>query len=435
MISILNTLAKLEATRKYVGRLDQTLSPADLESLASLATNQNYPKNYSISCLSFTKGFETQKYLAKYARIKFSCDLIQIGLSGEDSRIKEAFNYLSVLEKHVKAKAELEENLYESLKNRNSAYKYLNRVNYFERFKINRNDTLKHPELIAYYYSKDSICSTEYNKISLPDMQKVVRKAGEVSICVEDSSKGSSRDPVSNIQSGLTSHQYIVKDQKKGKKYLTYILDYKREITLNRLSIVDASIFEANISEIYYYENETKNFIAYSLIRNSYKKLVLFSNKIKARRFYIKFSQVNYLDLEPDQLNTKEKIINGNGSSFEYKKDTETYYYYYEFNIDSIEGSYALKKKSGIFKLEETIPLEGLSSIKVNVRGLNLDKVDCSIYLKQKLGSQETVSKITSDGVSINSAYDIGELIFAINGKEEAEYENFYIDSIDIKGS
>jgi hypothetical protein len=434
MISILNELAKIEATRKYVRRLDPTLNQVEVESLASLAANQRYPKNYSTSCLSFTKGFETQKYLAKYARIRFSCDLIQAGLGREDSRIKDSFNYLSVLENHARVKAQLEEKLYESLKNRNSTYKYLNRINYFESFKISRNDTLKHPGLIAYYYSKDSICSTEYNKISLPDMQKVVRKAGEVSICVEDSSKGFSRDPVSNIRSGLTSHQYIVKDQNKGKKYLTYILDYKREITLNRLSIADASIFEANINEIYYYKNNIKVFIDYSLIRSSYKKLALFSNKIKARRFYIKFSQINYLDLEQEQLSTKEKIINGNSSSFSQEKDAENYYYY-EFNIDSIEGSYALKKKSGIFKLEESIPLEGLSSIKVNVRGLNLDKVDYSIYLKQKLDSQETVSIITSDGASVNSKYDIGELIFTINGKEEAEYENFYIDSIDIKGS
>ena len=365
----------------------------------------------------------------------FSCDLITIGLKEESSQISNAFNYLSILENHIQGRLQLEENLYESLKNRSGTYKYLKRINFFEQFKIAKSNSLKHPEIISYYYSKDSICSTEYNKISLPDMQVVSRKAGEVSINLQKSSNGTSRDPVRNITSDLTSHQYVVKSGDRGTKYLEYIIDYKRKITLNKFSIVDASIFETTISEVYYYnDNKQKQTISYSLIRNLHKKLLVFDSNVSSRRFYIRFSQINYIDLETENQTIVEQLKQGSNNSFDTTKD-ENYYYYYEFNIDRIEGSYSLKKKSGIFKLKEEVDLKDLNILEIDIKGVNLENVELLLFLKKIKNSQEIISKFDENNKINIGNYDSGEIIVIINGKENKSYENFYIDSIDIKGS
>lgn len=436
MISILSDLVKKEAVKKYIQTINSSINLTELEILANQSPYNTYPKEYLGECISLTKGFQTQRYLQVYASLKFNYQVIALGLKESEENINNSLEYLSVLEKNIKSKTKLEERLYESLKNRNGRYKYLNRVNYFEQFKISRNDTLKHPELIDYYYSKDDICSTEHNKISLPDMQSVNRTPGIVSICVEESSVGSSKDPVSNVTSNLTSHQYVIKSEDKITAKLTYILDYKRLVTLNRIAITDASLYESSISEIYYKNNDGEKVnISYSLLRNLHKKVLLFDNNISAKRFYIKFTQVNYIDKDNLDLDILEKLSASSNSSFDRRKD-DTTYYFYEFNIDKIQGSYSLKKKKGLFVLNKTISLIGLESIQVDVKGLNLDNVNTSLFLKQSKGSQEEVIKADENNTfSVNQSYTNAKLIFIIDGVAGSSYQNFYIDSIDIKGS
>ena len=109
----------------------------------------------------------------------------------------------------------------------------------------------------------------------------------------------------------------------------------------------------------------------------------------------------------------------------------------YQFNIDKIEFQYTLHKKTGLFRLNETLDLANYDKLVISEKALlkdNMDAIETYLEVKELVDGKESVSVISPvKGIFLVSKYISGQLIYILNSGANAN--TGYITAIDIKAT
>lgn len=391
------------------------------------------------------KGFgdiSSTRFFVRYINNAYYNNLYVSGLSNFLERKKSFLDsYKRELEESINKEKRLKRLIYENKKKRNEDFVFYKRINTFEQEDLSRINTLKHPEIIGYYFNLGDLCEIENNFIRLPSYNRSEVRIKTIKTKVDESEVSSTNDPIENIKTDNTSYQQIYKCKAKKTTGVdqVFIIEFCNSYNYNEIEITDASFYKTNVKEIYYKNSdEEKVLVSYREIEAGNKRIFILNKNI-SKRLYIKFNQKNYIDLEQTPLTTAERIINANRSSFDFEPDP-TYYYYYEINIDRIKVYNRYSKKVGVFKLRESFDVADYTRFKVNLTGISLENLDISIFIEKFFqDGSNTYEEI--EKISINESTEIEEKVSKINVMlilEEKGNElgtSSLIESIDIWAS
>ena len=420
-----------------------------LETLLRLSRDELVAESYNYNSQTTRMNFSvalrgnvanSALYMRSWANLKQQTNRVVLGLESAESELRNVFDgYKNSVKNFSKLKLRLQKENYLNRKRLKIEEGTVKRYQSFRQQDLSNVDTLKHPKLIDYYFNKDSLCSVEDGLISLPAISSRMVKIKEASIEGRFSTAGASKEPVENIKTDFSSHQYICRlaaPEALGAK-LTYCLEFSKESNFDKITILDASINFAEVSQLFVIVNNNIVDIDYTAKQVDHKKVLYINDPdiLEAKKIYITFSQSKYIDISQPGSSLRAQIISSSDNSFEIIEDLSTSYIY-EFNIDSIVVEQSVHQNIGMFRLSETIDVRGKSLLSVNWKAIFEDRfsaIEVFIEGTYKDGNLTGTEVITVEEYSeINvSRYDSISLILILNA-DNAFYSG-YIESIDIK--
>lgn len=419
--------------------LSSNVSDQEIEELA----RGNYIANASFRGLRVAFRGEkasSTKYFRNYFTLQRMRNNVIMGLSSIDHELNTILaGYDNLLNSYFDTKLKLEKDLFTSIKKTREKTSLFLRFNNFKNQDLSKTNTLKHPGLIDYYFSRDNLCSTDFGAISLPVLDRNILIPKD--ICVEPrfSTIGSSVHSAATIKTEGSSHEYICKVNNvlaNGAK-LTYCLQMSHKTKVNQIRVIDSSISKADLTKIFVIEDGQETLLEYEIINKGGESICLLkTNESEYKKIYIEFTQHKYIDREVDRLGLRERIVNALDSSFSFQSPDSTKYLY-QFNIDKIELQYTLHKKTGLFRLNETLDLANYDKLVISEKALlkdNMDAVETYLEVKELVDGKESFSVISPDnGIFLVNKYISGQLIYILNSGANAN--TGYITAIDIKAT
>lgn len=396
-----------------------------MESVATLNTVFNIIKLNTFA--------DSSKYYVRYVNLKTKCDAIRSGLQSLDSSFNDYYDsYKQISKNYSSIEKRIISKNYESLKSLNSNFLYIRRINDFDDSNFGDLNNFKHPGLIDYYFQRKSLCSVKYGVLRLPILYETKNYINNVIIDYKLSKNFLSEDSIENLKTINTSYSSVYKSNKieVNGSDLCFIFEFNKKRETNIIKIVDSSIKNTSIKEVFYFNNNNKVPVEFNLLRTSNESILFLKENVKTKRFYIIFNQKNYVDYEADTSLTKEEIIKKNtNSSFEVKKD-ETSYYWYEINIDEVSFIKEASKNLGMIKLQETIDTTFLDEVYLYALGVSsIPASALEIYVQGYYGNAEEILGKYSVGEKIEvSKYSKVEIIVILK-------ENVTIKALDIRGT
>lgn len=441
MIVILDR-SVLVATYKIMLRNSLSSSISDQEIQES--AEGNFLASSSFRGLRLTSRGEkadSSRYFRNYFNLQRARNNVLLGLSRVDEELKNVIkSYDSLLEGYFDSKKKLEKDLYSSIKKTRARTSFYLRFNNFKNKDLSATNTLKHPDLIDYYFSRNSLCDTSFGSIGLPILRSNILIPKNV--CVESrfSTKGSALQDASTVKTLGSSHEYICKvpEVLVGGAKLTYCLQMSKPAKINQIEITDSSISKSDLTKIFWLEDGFQQVISYVVVNKGGKTICLLEETdSEYSKVYIEFTQHKYLDRDRDELSTRERLINASGSSFKIVESRELKYFY-QFNIDKIELKHNLYKKTGLFRLNENLNLKDYEKLSVKESFLlknQLASAEAYLEVKKLVNGKESISVIKRPDTSIFDVkeYESGELLYILDSGVNAT--SGFITEIDIKAT
>lgn len=416
------------------------ISDASNEAIREASFNYNsQSRKVNLEIAARAMKANSLAYKNSWANIVQVCNTVVLGLSSSESELLNVFEgYKNSLNSFGILKEELKKQNYLNQKKLQNENIFFQRFQSFEQQSLSNIDTLKHPKIIDYYFSRNNLCSVDNGLISLPE--KAVRKISleEIALSTRYSTFGKSEQDPENIKSRYTSHQYICKSKAPvvNGADLTYCIKLNKKGFFNKIIINDSSINYTTISKLFVLEGGEKIDIDYTLV-NSGRDKILYINDPELKEYkiiYITFNQSKYIDIGTPSEDLKDKVLNGLNTQFDISNE-EVLSYVYEFNIDLIEIYQSTYQNIGMFRLNETIDVSSYDLVELSWSGLYLDRLESievffeGVFPLGNITGREVVSVEEYKRIDV-SKYNSISLLFILNNK--SNYSS-YIKNIDVK--
>lgn len=420
--------ASLSRTRT----LFPSYSSAKAFSEAFAASESIIALNTNLDLTSRNNFADSTKYYVRYVNLITKCEAIKKGFESLDNSFENFYNsYKQISKNYSSIEKSIKSKNYETLKWLNSNYSFIRRINNFDDSNFGDINSFKHPTLIDYYFQRKSLCSVKYGLLTLPLLSETENYINNVIINYIKSDNFVSEDTIENIKTLNTSYSTVYKSKfiKPLGCDLSFIFEFNKTRKTNLVKITDASIKQSSIKEIFYYKDSVKTNINFNRLKMNNETICFFNEEVKAKRIYITFNQINYIDYDKDTSLNKEEIIkNNSNSSYEVVKDQEAYYWY-EINIDKVTFIQRSYKSLGMLKLQEIFESKELEEIYINIIGLSsLSEESIELYVEGHYESLKKVEGPFSPGEKINiSKYNSFEIILILKSE-------LIIKALDIRG-
>ena len=439
MITILNREVMIKAYRIML-RNTLTSSISDEEILDISLRDYSLPLgNFDLLVTARGSKADSSRYMLRYLTIQRHVNQIRLGLLESKRNLINVFEgYKNSLNRYFELQKDLDSSLYTGIKKQREYSAFNKRYNNFSEKDLSTIDSLKHPKLIDYYFDRNSVCSTNSGAISLPLLSG--RKVNLRNVVVEKrfSTFGKSIQPVNNLRTEATSHEYICKVSKAlpGAK-LTYCLSFNTACVFNKIEILDASIHEAKLTRIFVFDdNNALVDLDYQEIKTALKKVYLINDSDSTQEYkkvYLEFTQNKYIDVAKDEFSFRKRIVDASNSSF-VLNETLVNSYVYQFNIDQIQVYNERFKKRGVFRLNKKIDLKNINNLKLKLNGFFLNRLQNTLCFLEGVdykGNKSIEEIATLQNIDV-SKYSEAELFFILESKDTVN--SGYLSSIDIRG-
>ena len=421
------------ASLSRVRTLFPSYSSAKAFSEAFAASESVISLNTNFDITSKNNFANSTKYYLRYINLITKCKAIKSGFESLDNSFDNFYNsYKQISKNYNSIERSIKSKNYETLKWLSSNYSFIRRINDFDESNFGDINNFEHPTLIDYYFQRKSLCDVKYGLLTLPLLSEVENYVNNIIINYIKSDNFLSEDLIENIKTLNTSYSAIYKSKeiKPLGADLCFIFEFNKVRKTNLIKIVDSSLKQSSIKEIYYYNSlGVKTNINFNKVEISNETVCLLEEEIKTKRIYIIFNQINYIDYDKDTTLNKEEIIKNNtNSSYEVVKD-ENSYYWYEINIDKVTFLQRSYKDLGMVKIQETFESKDLEEVYIYPLALSsISGEDVEIYIEGYYESLKEIEGPFSPGTKINiSKYNNFEVILILKSE-------VLIKALDIRG-
>jgi len=437
MQELVNVDSQRKAMRFRNAILYPSRSHRELEERAVASANLALGLNHRFKITDTDTNTSSSIYFLKYVNLVAKCEAIKLGLIEFENSFENFYlSYKRSLLSFSASEDFLKKLRFENLKKRKTTYKLYKRINSFKNSNIDSLNDFKHPNIIDYYFSRESFCSVKNDLITLPLFNERNLKIKDIRLDINKSNNFKTNDPLSNLKTEATSCQQILKSESflTSGSSLCYIFEFSKKSSFNKIEIIDSSINEASVAEMFFYKNQQKITLSFVKIKKLNKSIFLLNDSYLAKRIYIVFNQFDYVEKSVDEdLSVDSIVLNTPLGSLELVSNKKEYYWY-EINIDKVSFKHENFKQTGFIKIDEKIDVADLSRVMIDLKGFNISG-NVELYLeREKLFNEKVTSTTTKE--NLNEIIKIQDCLYlSVYLVLNSNSEIVRISSIDIKGA